>query len=175
MPFFKLQEGERIIEEIKPLPSLRNYFLFEGIVSFIIFGLAILFFLLVLPFPDWLLFLLLFLDFLILPLFWVFSKMRYEKQYYWITNKRIVYKTGWIGYRISSIPLERISDIILSRSFIERLFGFGSLHVQTLAGQISYGYHGAEASLLAVPDPEGTQERIFQLLKKKRMEEKITF
>lgn len=173
MPFFNLQEGEKIVKEIKPLPSLRNYFLFGGIIIFIAFGLVFLF-LLFISLTLWLIFM--FFDFLILIAALIFSSMRYKHQYYWITNKRVIYKRGLIGYRISSIPLERISDIILSRSFIERLFGFGSLHVQTLAGQITYGrYLGAEASLLAVPDPEETQELIFQLVKKKRKEEKITF
>jgi len=102
--------------------------------------------------------------------------MRYKHQHYWITNKRVIYKRGLIGYKISSIPLERISDIILSRTFLERIFGFGSLHVQTLAGQITYGGRmGAEACLLAVPNPEEIQELIFQLLKRKRKAEKITF
>jgi len=117
-----------------------------------------------------------FFDFLLLIGIWALVDMKYKKQHYWITTKRVIYKRGLIGYKISSIPLERISDIILSRTFLERLFGFGSLHVQTLAGQITHGGRsGAEAMLLAVPNPEETQELIFQLVKKKRKAEKITF
>src|SRR5437867_13339892 len=91
---------------------------------------------------------------------YIFAKLKYNKYYYSITNKRIVFKSGFIGYSINSIPLERISDILISKSFLENFFGFGSLHIQSLAGQATYnpygGRWGGEATLLAVPDPEKT-------------------
>ncbi len=111
----------------------------------------------------------------ILVLVFVFASLRYNKRMYWITNKRIICKRGLIGYRINSIPFERISDVLISRSFIESLFGFGSVHVQSLAGQYSYrGRYGSEGNLMAVADPEGTQKLIFDLIKQKRKEEKLT-
>jgi len=67
--------------------------------------------------------------------------------------------------------------VIVSRTFWERVFGFGSVHIQSLAGQISYGMHrrlGAEASMLAISDPEGIQKLIFELIKKKRKVEHLT-
>ena len=81
-----------------------------------------------------------------------------------------------MGYTIHSIPLERISDVIVSRTFWERIFGFGSVLIQSLAGQVTYGRKlGAEGSLLAVPNPEGVQKLIFDLIKKKRKTEKLSF
>ena len=72
--------------------------------------------------------------------------------------------------------MERISDVMVSRTFLERIFGFGSVLIQSLAGQITYGRRlGAEGSLLAVPDPEGIQKLIFELIKKKRKAEKLSF
>lgn len=106
----------------------------------------------------------------------VFASLRYSKQFYWITNKRVIYKRGLIGYRITSIPYERISDVVISHTFWERLFGFGSLHIQSLAGQVS-GTHtlGSEGVLLAISNPEEIQELIFKLVKSKRKEERLTF
>jgi uncharacterized membrane protein YdbT with pleckstrin-like domain len=88
---------------------------------------------------------------------------------YWITNKRVVYKRGFLGYRITSIPFNRISDIIISRTWFENYCGFSSLHIETLAGQVSSGGSGiasAEAALAGVVDPEGLQELILDYVEK---------
>ena len=183
MKEFNLLSGEKIIKEIKPLPNLRNYFFFTGfsiiLLAFyswawifpIIFyskGKALQFQLAAYIIPLSL------LGFILL--FWILSTMQYQKQKYWITSSRVVYKRGIIGYRISSIPLERISDIIISRTLLERIFGFGSLHIQTLAGQISPSGSGmgAEGQLLAIPEPEKTQNLVLDLIKKKRKKEGLT-
>lgn len=180
--FFNLQEGEKIVEEIKPLPGLRLYFLFSGgrlVSSISLFIILLLFFTLRFDFLTFRHNVWLWIG-ILLPLSLVvgivIASLRYSKQYYWITNKRVIYKRGLIGYRITSIPHERISDLIISRTFWERLFGFGSLHIQSLAGQVS-GTHtlGAEGVLLAIPNPEQTQELIFKLVKTKRKEERLSF
>lgn len=194
--FFRLEEGEKIVENIKPLPILKWYMFFRGgvIGSFILIVLGFFFVINVyLPsmatdlgaFPILNLYgFLLLVLFVVIPL--VTSHLRYNKQHYWITNKRVIYKRGMLGYKISSIPLERISDIIITRSFWETLFGFGSIHIQSMAGQFSGGYRGgyarrgyrpglgAEGSLLAIPNPEGLQKLVFELIKKKRKSEKLT-
>ena len=184
MQYFNLQENERIIKEIKPLPGLMWYFFFSGAGGIGSIGLIFLFIFIYafIKIPELFSFALNFwvivgiIVLIGMVINFILSFLRYSKQYYWITNKRVVYKRGIIGYRITSIPFERISDIIISRTFLERIFGFGSLHIQTLAGQISGRYSlGAEGILLAVPNPEETQELIFQLIKEKRKEEKISF
>ena len=104
------------------------------------------------------------------------STYKYNWQHYWITNKRVVEQTGLIGHTIISVPLERISDIILTRSFIEKVLGYGSLQIQTLAGQLTYGKsYGSELSLSAVPNPEETQQLIFKLIEEKRRSERLAF
>jgi uncharacterized membrane protein YdbT with pleckstrin-like domain len=172
--FFKLQSGEKVVEDIKPLPQLRIYFLLSQtlIVLFTIGWLV------------WIPFIAISVMFglgtmalliLLLLISWIIANKRYEHQHYWLTNKRVIYKRGIIGYRISSIPLERISDVIVSRSFFEQLFGFGSILIQSLAGQVTAGRSlGSEGSLIAVPDPEETQKKIFDLIKAKRKKEHIT-
>ena len=187
---FNLMTGEKIIEEIKPLPELRTYifitmfpivffflFFFGGFfaafftiglmslaslmgVGVFVFGLLIFLVLLVLVFAG--------------P--WLLSGMSYEKYHYWITNKRLIVKKGIIGYHVTSIPYERISDIIVSRSFIENIIGIASLHVQTLAGQITRGSRfGGEGALLAIPNPEETQSKILNLTRRHRKSEKLSF
>lgn len=174
--FFNLQETEKIIKEIKPLPQLKWFFFLRsalGLIfillffSFAFFGAASNGFFAPIIFA---------IPIILLIIFFVVAHLQYERQFYWITNERVIYKRGIIGYAITSIPFERISDIIISRSLFEKIFGFGSLQIQTLAGQFSQGNRfGAEGSLLAIPEPEETQELIFKLVKQKRKDEKISF
>jgi len=171
--FFNILEGEKIVEEIKPLPSLKWYFFLKS--SFVFIFILIWF--IWIPFaagPSIAVFSPIIIIVIIIIL-WLVADNRYKHQHYWITSKRVIHKRGLIGYTIGSIPFERVSDVIVSRTFLERLFGFGSVLVQSLAGQISHrGRLGAEGSLLAVPDPEGTQQKIFELMKKKRKIEHLT-
>jgi uncharacterized membrane protein YdbT with pleckstrin-like domain len=168
---FQLQKGEKIIKEIKPLPVLQWYFFLRSflVIFFVLIWFIWIFFLV----PMFSLIGLLIIG-ACLVLIFLISRNMYHYQYYWITNKRVIYRRGILGYTISSIPLERISDVIVTRTFLERIFGFGSVLVQSLAGQITYQRLGAEGSLLAVPDPEGTQRLIFEMIRKKRKEEKLT-
>jgi len=186
LKFFRLQEGEKIIDSIKPLPGLKWMFFLQGLIGWffiILFG------------GLWIIIPLVFLfaaiggivgailalvtaliglvAIVVIP--YTFASMNYNKRFYWITNKRVVGKRGLIGYSVNSIPLERISDVIISRSFIESIFGFGSIHIQTLAGQASMrGKWGAEGNLQAVPEPEELQQKIFELVKGKRKDEGLT-
>ena len=175
---FELQEGEKIIKDIKPLPVLKWYFFITSALGILIFLFCFI----------WIIFIprlvfaalsLIFMFFIlvILVILYLVANNRYNYQHYWLTNNRVLYRRGVLGYRISSIPLERISDVIVSRTFLERIFGFGSVHIQSLAGQFSYGTGrlGTEGALLAAPDPEGTQKLIFDLIKKKRKTEKLSF
>jgi uncharacterized membrane protein YdbT with pleckstrin-like domain len=166
---FQLQDGEKVIKNIKPLPVLKWFFFVTPSIGMFIFLMIFSW----VPFVN-----IIFVPFIlfIILIIYLVAQNRYNYQHYWITNKRVLYRKGILGYTISSIPLERISDVIVSRTFWERVFGFGSVLIQSLAGQISYGRrHGAEGSLLAVPDPEGTQKLIFDLIKKKRKTEKLSF
>ncbi len=185
--YFNLQEGEKIVQELRPCRGLLFYFLFQSIIAFAFLG----FFLFMWFVPLFLSFIsspgntgvliILIITIIIAAAFFLFvflsAYLRYKQRHYWITNKKVIFKRGFIGYSISSIPLERISDIIVSRSFLESIFGFGSLFIQSLAGQVTYrarGRFGAEASLQGMKNPEEIQELIFKLIKQKRADEHIT-
>jgi len=177
--FFNLQKGEKILKGIKPLPVLKNYFFVTSLIVWFIFifSMSLVFVPIFAIYTDnlilaifWDLFFIFILSAILTPVFWLIAKNLYNYRYYWITNKRVICKRGLLGYTIASVPYERISDIIVTRRFLERLLGFGSLYIQSLAGQI-----GMEITFQAVPDPEGTQKLLFDLVKKKRRREHITF
>lgn len=174
MKDFALLKGEKLVEKIKPLPAFKKYaFLSWCIVAFFFSGFFGIFFaaaLFIVGAPEYLV--LIFILIFIAGCFggaWAASKAAYDKAQYWITNKRIIIKQGLIGYQIISIPFERISDIIISRTFFEKLFKISSLHIQSLAGGSA-----AEGVLLAIPNPEKLQNKILNLVKVKRKKEGLT-
>lgn len=61
--------------------------------------------------------------------------------------------------------MNRISDVILSRTFLENLTGIESLKIQTLAGQMSTGRAGSEVDFSAIPNAENVQNLIFGEMK----------
>lgn len=176
---FSLLEGEEIIEEIKPLPALKRYFFVKWLISLLVIPFLFIYIFMLSAFLGFHFFIMSVVLFFIVyfGLAWALSNVSYNKFHYWITNKRVVTKRGILGYQIISIPYERISDIIISRTFLERIFGIASLHIQSLAGQISfrrYSIIGSEGQLLAIPNPEETQKRILELVRAKRREEGLT-
>lgn len=57
---------------------------------------------------------------------------RYEIRY--LTNRRIIEATGFFGLRVASMPVTRVTDLVLSRTTAGELFGFGDLRIES-AGQ----------------------------------------
>lgn len=172
--FFNLGEGEQIIQEIKPMYRLKIYYFVPNIFLIFFASLYIYFAGRFFNISSWLTGSVIILALIIS---WLIAGSQYSNEYYWITNKRIIYKRGILGYQITSIPYERVSDVMISRTFTERIFGIASLHVQSLAGQVTtIGRSlGAEGSLNAIPNPEEMQELIFKLIKQKRTEEHLSF
>lgn len=176
MKEFMLLDGEKVLEEIKPDKKLKMYFTLEVAFFFYLatFWLVFIGFALVNRI-GWVQTAILSAAYLtglaglVILIAWLLAKNSYSYQKYWITNKRLLYKRGTFGYRISSVPLERISDVIVSRTMIERIVGISSVLIESLAGQV-----GKEVKLLAIPKPEETQKLIFKLLSEKRKTEKLT-
>lgn len=56
----------------------------------------------------------------------------YERRY--ITNRRVIEAGGFLGSRISSMPLSRVTDISYSRTVPGEILGYATMRVET-AGQ----------------------------------------
>lgn len=57
---------------------------------------------------------------------------RYEVRY--LTNRRIIEATGFLGLRVASMPVTRVTDLVLTRTTAGEIFGFGNLRIES-AGQ----------------------------------------
>lgn len=57
---------------------------------------------------------------------------KYEIRY--LTNRRIIEATGFLGLRVASMPVTRVTDLVLDRTTFGELFGYGNLRIES-AGQ----------------------------------------
>ena len=82
--------------------------------------------------------------------------MRWVTSTYTITNRRIITRTGIFNKRGNDIPLIKISNVSYERSIVDRLFGCGTLILQT----------SAEVPLLLddIPNVEHVHVRMTELL-----------
>jgi len=69
---------------------------------------------------------------IVIALAYAFANLMYKKHHYLVTNRRVVWKHGVIGYSITSVPLERISDVTASRTFWERICGVGGVVIKEM-------------------------------------------
>ena len=102
----------------------------------------------------------------------VFANLMYKKHHYWVTDQRVIWRHGLIGYKVTSVPFEKISDVAVSRTFLETICGVGGIVVREMTGEVKYGYgYGGVGwgfpTMIAVPDPEEIQKRILELVGKK--------
>lgn len=61
----------------------------------------------------------------------VWNVMRYKHTHYIITNQRLITQTGAVGVDTRFINLDHIQEVYVNVSFVDKLFGTGSLIVVT--------------------------------------------
>jgi uncharacterized membrane protein YdbT with pleckstrin-like domain len=160
MNWLNLQKGEKKVAEYKPafIPWLISPAIFVFFAA-LFFG-----FMVWVPTKSALAGVIIFIAILILQI--VGAVLSHSQAYYVITNKRLIQKSGLIGYSVKSVSYNRLADVIVRHSLMERIFGVGSVLIQTLAGQISRGSRGSEISFQYLDDPEDVQKKIYHLIDK---------
>lgn len=91
------------------------------------------------------------------PLIGLGALIAKDKYRYWLTNRRVILSSGFLGYTVRSIPLERISDVGLSNTFVEILSGVKSVIVRDMTGEAQSGKW-----LLAVDNAPELQAQILE-------------
>jgi uncharacterized membrane protein YdbT with pleckstrin-like domain len=64
-----------------------------------------------------------------------------------VTNRRFIYKTGWISRRVHDIHLGKIESSNLQQSLMGRLFGYGTFSV-----------HGTGVGAIDLPNVDGPND-----------------
>lgn len=87
-----------------------------------------------------------------------FAAAAARKARYWVTSLRVVTRSGVVGTSLSSIPLERVADVTVSRNLFSLLAGAPLLLVRDVAAHAQW----SGARWMGVPEPEKTQHRILE-------------
>jgi uncharacterized membrane protein YdbT with pleckstrin-like domain len=92
-------------------------------------------------------------------LFWWSARpvFRWLTTRYVVTNRRVLMRNGVLSRSGRDVPLTRINDVSFSRSVIERMFGSGTLTIE------SAGDRG-QVILTDVPHVENVQRDIYRLV-----------
>lgn len=196
MSELSLVEGEHVILDVKPTPNFKKYVAVRAIVAELViiamFNVLISMVVYVLtggtpiekvglgPLLATYLFSYVVLVAIFITLTWVLVNLMYEKYHYWVTDQRVVWRHGVIGYSITSVPLERISDVTISRTFWERICGVSGLVVKEMGAvpkyygyPYGYSFGWGFPTMIAVPNPEEMQKQILELISKKGKESKL--
>jgi len=191
----RLLEGERLILDVSPTPNFKRYVAVRAIIAELVI-LAMLNVIVAMtlyvvaggvpittvgigPLLVTYAFSYLVLAAIVIALTVILTNLMYKKYHYWLTDKRVVWRHGIIGYSITSVPLERISDVAVSRTFWEGVCRVGGVVVKEMGAVPKYGYgywYGVGPvfpTMIAVPDPEEMQKRILELVGKKGKESKL--
>ncbi len=87
--------------------------------------------------------------------------VRWTSTSFVLTSSRLVYRTGVLARRGREIPLDRLTDITVHQSILERLVGSGRLFIES-AGQMG------EEEFFGVPRCMAVQRAIHQELEQSR-------
>lgn len=98
------------------------------------------------------------------PFAFIWAVIAVRRYHYWLTNKRVIWCHGFIGYQVRSVPLERIADVVISRTFPEIVAGISSIDIRDMTGK-TQTTAGLGAKWIGVQDAPKIQKRILEQIK----------
>ena len=98
------------------------------------------------------------------PIALIWGKIAVRRYHYWLTNKRVIWCHGFIGYRVRSVPLERITDVVISRTLPEMMAGISSIEIRDMTGQMTAPV-GLGGKWIGVEDAPEIQKRILEQIR----------
>lgn len=102
---------------------------------------------------------------IVVPLAFLWAVIAVRRYHYWLTNKRVIWCHGFIGYQVRSVPLERVADVVISRTLPELLAGTSSINIRDMTGQMPAAT-GLGARWIGVNDAPEIQKRILEEIKR---------
>ncbi|MFZ2456777.1 MAG: PH domain-containing protein [Candidatus Altiarchaeia archaeon] len=79
----------------------------------------------------------------------------YSKRYF-LTNHRVIVRTGLFSKKLVYVQFEKIQNVRISKSIGERMVDIGDIYIDTSGGDQT------EVVILDIPDPEKMQRMILQ-------------
>lgn len=132
MPSIQLLPGERVLREGAPAEGWRTRLVIVAVLVHLL-GVVLI--------P-------------LLPLGIWTARRVFSVHRYWVTNRRVVVRTGLLGYELRSIPLSRVADVSQSSDWMDRMLGLVHLEVRDMTGESSSGGLSRGVRLCGVDDAE---------------------
>jgi uncharacterized membrane protein YdbT with pleckstrin-like domain len=95
------------------------------------------------------------------PFAFLWAIIAQRRYHYWLTNRRVIWCHGFIGYQVRSVPLERIADVVISRTLPELIAGISSIKIRDMTGQTQPAA-GLGAKWIGIKDAPEIQKRILE-------------
>ena len=86
---------------------------------------------------------------------------------YYLTKEKLIIDTGFVSRTEDEVRLYRILDLSLKRSFLQRLFGVGTIHC--CSADKSLG----DFDIASVKNPKFVKEMLSEMIEEKRVENRI--
>lgn len=87
---------------------------------------------------------------------------------YTLTEDRFLVKTGIFNIREDEVRLYRIKDLVLQRSFIQRIFGLGTIQITSTDSSLK------NFSIINVRDSHKVKEQLSQLVEEERQRKRVS-
>jgi uncharacterized membrane protein YdbT with pleckstrin-like domain len=94
---------------------------------------------------------------LIIFLWAIYDFFSWRQKKYLLTNQRIIIKEGFLRKRKSYIHYDKIEDIVVSQSLLERIFSSGDM-------EIFGGHESSNIILRDIPNPLEVEDMINRLI-----------
>lgn len=98
---------------------------------------------------------------------WALCHRAWSWHRWWLTDRRLIVRHGFVGHRTQTVPLNRVVDVTIKVSWLDRLFGLSHLYVRSMAGPHAAAGHPAPMTLYAVDEVEDVAHRIMERLEHK--------
>lgn len=87
---------------------------------------------------------------------------------YRLSRDRLFIKTGMLSIKEDEVRLYRIKDVGLSRSFIQRIFGLGTIHVSSSDSNLK------DFDIINIKNSREVKEQLSQLVEEERNRKRVT-
>lgn len=93
---------------------------------------------------------------------WAICHRTWSWHRWWLTDRRLVVRHGLVGHRTQSLALDRVVDVTIKVSWLDRLFGLSHIHVSSMAGPHGAASQSSAITLYAVDDVEEVVHRMLE-------------
>lgn|SRR3989344_3280130 len=130
----EMHKGEKILKTLKPSPWAYFGWYFLGVILLFAFfsGIIII----------------------------ILAELVRRGNTYYITDKRVIHEFTFLSRKISSCTYDKIQDIHLTQSLVERIVGVGTVHINTA------GTHFIEIRFRGVKEPVSIKRMIEEKIMK---------